>query len=66
MGFRGGLRFKGRLRSGLGFKEWEEEWVIRVEEESWERKEQKERKKLPQGAIFLSSDFRIRAKNGGG
>ena len=24
MGFRGGLRFKGRLRSGLGFKEWEE------------------------------------------
>ena len=24
MGFRGGLRFKRRLRSRLGFKEWEE------------------------------------------
>ena len=72
MRFRGGLRFNGRLRLGLGFKEWEErerweeEWVMRVEEESWERNEQKERKKLSQGAIFLSSDFRIRVENGGG
>ena len=40
LGFRGGLRFKGSLRSRFWFKEWEgrerckEEWVMRVEEES--------------------------------
>ena len=45
---------------------WEEEWVMRVEEESWERKEQKERKKLSQRAIFLSLDFIIRVENGRG
>ena len=37
---------------------------MRVEEESWERKEEKNRKNLSLGSLFLSLDFRIKTENG--